>query len=200
MNIPKSTIIWSFVLIILTCFVDVDAGKASRARGGGSSKKTPNYDHVALSYGGSHHRQHQPVQHQQAHQVHQTHTQAHAPSAPALPSSNNNQNKPVGWNVPHSETVNQPKAATHTQSALPYPHNNPPPYQQHAGFNSNPPAAGPPPPYSANPNSGGFNSHPAGPPPPYSQNPNSAFNGQPPAYQPAQSYPGTLFYAPMNLF
>lgn len=179
MNVRKSAIFWSCVLIILTCNVDVDAAKASSRRGGGSAKKTPNYDHVALSYGGSH-RNHQPVQHQQqhAHQVHQQHSQQpHSPSAPALPTNTNNNNKPVGWNVPHSDTVNQPKTATNTQSA--YPHN-PPPYQQNnAGFNSHPPA-GPPPPYSANPppyqQNAGFNSHPV---------------GQPPAYQPAApAYPG----------
>lgn len=205
MGIRRSTtiIIWSCVLIILTCSFNVDAAKASR-RGGSSSKKTPNYDHVALSYGGSSHghrggsSNHQPVQ--QQHQVHQTHTQqAHAPSAPALPSgnSNNNNNKPVGWNVPpHTDAVSPPKTVSQTHSALPYPQN-PPPYQQNAGFNSHPPA-GPPPPYSANSNPG-FNSHaPAGPPPPYSQNPNPSFAShgqQPPAYQPNQpaaSYPGEL--------
>lgn len=206
MDIKKSTkiIIWSFVLIIFSCNFNVDAAKASR-RGGSSSKKTPNYDHVALSYGSSHgHRggssNHQPVQ---QHQVHQTHTQqAHAPSAPALPSSNNNNNnKPVGWNVPHTDTVNQPKTVPQTHSAPPYPQNspqNPPPYQQNAGFNQH--SAGPPPPYSANP-SPAFNSHPpaGGPPPPYSQNPNPSFTSshgqQPPAYQPNQpaaSYPGKL--------
>lgn len=210
MDIRRSTtiLIWSFVLIIITCNFNVDAAKASR-RGGGSSKKTPNYDHVALSYGGSSHghrggssnQNHQPVQ---QHQVHQTHTQqahapsapAHAPSAPPLPSSNNNNNKAVGWNVPHTDTVNPPKTVSQTNSALPYPQN-PPPYQQNAGFNSHPPA-GPPPPYSANSNPA-FNSHPpAGPPPPYSQNPNPSFTShgqQPPVYQPNQpaaSYPGKL--------
>lgn len=189
------------MLIILTCNGNVEAAKASR-RGGSSSKKTPNYDHVALSYGSSHgHRgggsssNHQPVQ---QHQVHQTYTQqAHAPSAPALPASGSNV-KPVGWNVPHTDTVNQPKTVSQTHSALPYPQN-PPPYQQNSGFNTQHPA-GPPPPYSANPNPA-FNSHPpAGAPPPYSQNPNPAFtsHGQaPPAYQPNQpaaSYPGKLFY------
>lgn len=195
MNVRNVTLIWSFVLIILTCTIDVNAAKASRR--GGSAKKTPNYDHVALSYGGAH-RNHQPVQHQQqhAHQVHQT--QSHAPSAPALPSTNTNNNKPVGWNVPHTETVNQPKAATNTHSAVPYPQN-PPPYQQNSGFN--PHSAGAPPPYSPNPS---LNSHPpAGPPPPYSQNPNPAYNshapvGQPPAYQPAAAYPGKLHPSNMN--
>lgn len=206
MDFRRSTtiIIWSFVLIILTCNFNVDAAKASRRGGSSSKNKSPNYDHVALSYGGHGHRtgssnQHQPVQ---QHQVHQTHTQqAHAPSAPALPSSsgnNNNNNKPIGWNVPHTDAVNQPKTVSQTHSALPYPQN-PPPYQQNAGFNSHPPA-GPPPPYSANSNPG-FNSHPpAGPPPPYSQNPNPSFTSsshvqQPPAYQPNQpaaSYPGKL--------
>lgn len=195
MSVRQVAFVWSFVLIILTCTIAVDAAKASSRRTGGSAKKTPNYDHVALSYGS--HRNHQPVQHQhQQHQVHQTQThQSHAPSAPsapALPSANTNNNKPVGWNVPHTETVNQPKTATNTHSAMPYPQN-PPPYQPNTGFN--PHSAGAPPPYSANPN---FNSHaPAGPPPPYSQNPNPAFNqhapvGQPPAYQPAPSYPGTV--------
>lgn len=207
MDIRRSIVIWSFVLIVLTCNFNVDAAKSSR-RGGSSSKKTPNYDHVALSYGGSSHGNrggslnHQPVQ---QHHVQQTHTQqahvpsapvAHAPSAPALPSanSNNNNNKPVGWNVPHTDAVSPPKTVSQTHSALPYPQN-PPPYQQNAGFNSHPPA-GPPPPYQQN---AGFNSHsPAGPPPPYSQNPNPSFTShgqQPPAYQPNQpaaSYPGEL--------
>lgn len=201
MDIRRSVIIWSCALIILTCNFNADAAKASR-RGGSSSKKTPNYDHVALSYGGSSHRgsssNHQPAQ---QHQVHQTHTQqahapsapAHAPSAPALPSSNSN-NKPVGWNVPpHTDAVSPPKTVSQTHSAPPYPQN-PPPYQQNAGFNSHPPA-GPPPPYQQN---AGFNAHaPAGPPPPYSQNPNPSFTHgqQPPAYQPNQpaaSYPGKL--------
>lgn len=201
MNFRRSTtiIIWSFVLIILTSSFNVDAAKASRRGGSSSKNKSPNHDHVALTYGTSHGRggssNHQPVQ---QHQVHQTHTQqAHAPSAPALPSNNNN-NKPIGWNVPsHTDTVTQPKTVSQTHSALPYPQN-PPPYQQNAGFNQQH-SGGPPPPYSQSSNPA-FNSHPpAGPPPPYSQNPNPSFTAshgqQPPAYQPNQpaaSYPGKL--------
>lgn len=185
MFIRKSTILWSIVLIVLAFNVNAEPAKSSRR--GGSNKKTPHYDPVSLSYGGSHRN------HQQQHQVHQTHTQSHAPSAPALPSSNAN-NKPIGWNPPsHSEAISPPKTISNTNSA-PYPHN-PPPYQQpSAGFNSHAPA-GPPPPYSANP-SPAFNSHPpAGPPPPYSANPNPTYNAHPPAYQPHDSYSGEMHCA-----
>lgn len=207
MNIRKTTIVWSAVLIILSCNVNVDAAKASRR--GGTKTKTPNYDHVALSYGGSHrntHHQpvqqqhHQPVQHQPVQQHHQTHQQ-HAPSAPALPSANNN-NQPVGWNVPAHNAPEQSRTATNTHSALPYPQN-PPAYTPNAGFNSPPPAGGPPPPYSAN---SAVNQHvPAGPPPPYSQNPNTGFHSnvptgqQPPAYQPnAGAYPSEYYFSSFN--
>lgn len=207
MDIRKSSIVWSLVLIMLTYSVSIEAGKTSSRRRS-SSKKTPHYDPVALSYGhrGGGSTNHKPAQ---QHQVHQTHTQqSHAPSAPsapALPSSiNTNNNKPIGWNVPHTDTVNQPKTVSQTHSALPYPQN-PPPYQPNPGFNSQhagAAAAGPPPPYSANPNPA-FNSHaPAGPPPPYSANSNPSFAShgqQPPAYQPnhpAGSYPGKLITIP----
>lgn len=191
MNIRKSAIVWSSVLIILTCNFVVDAAKATRR--GGTKNKSPNYDHVALSYGGSNrntqHQQtqhhpaphqpqpvpHQPVQQQQSHQQ-------FAPSAPAIPTNNNN--KPVGWDVPAHNTPEQAKTVSNTHSALPYPaQQHPPPYTPNA--NGHPPA-GPPPPYSANP---AYNPHvPAGPPPPYSQqNPNVGFHSNdqhPPAYQP----------------
>lgn len=207
MNVRKSIILWSFVLIILSLNVDVDGAKT--ARRGGTNKKAPNYDHVQLSYGSHGHKNthHQPVPqhqyHQQQHQpqAHQSHhpptpqqhlPQQHSPSAPTLPTNNNHNNQPIGWNVHHTDTVNQPKTVSNTQSALPYPQN-PPPYQQNAGFNA--PAAGPPPPYSPSQNPT-FNAHPAaGSPPAYSPNPNPAFGppaGQPPAYQPAPSYPGRL--------
>lgn len=204
MNVRKSTIVWSAVLIILSCNIDVDAAKASRR--GGTKTKTPNYDHVALSYGGSH-RNHQPVQ-QQHHQVqhhqpvqhqpvqHQQTHQQQAPSAPALPSANNN-NHPVGWNVPAHNAPEQARTATNTHSALPYPQN-PPAYTPNSGFNAHP-AAGPPPPYSANPS---VNQHvPAGPPPPYSQNPNTGFHSDqhPPSYQPnAGTYPSEYHFSSFN--
>lgn len=196
MNVCKSTIVWSAVLIILSCNVDVDAAKASRR--GGTKQKTPNYDHVALTYGHGQavkNTHHKPVQHQQVHQVHQT--QSHhqpvapiAPSAPVLPPANTNNNKPVGWNVPHN-APEQPKTVSNTHSALPYPQNpppyapNPPPYAQNTGFNAHPQAAGPPPAYP---------SHAAGgPPPAYSPNPSNGFNAHPadhpPAYQHGSAYP-----------
>lgn len=199
-----SGIMWTVVLMILACNLHVDAAKAAR-RGG--NKKTPNYDHVALSYGGKT-TNHQPVQ-----QHHVPKTQSYAPSAPALPVNNhqpvqqhqvhqtkshapsatvNNNNQPIGWNVPHSNAEAQQKSVTNTQSALPYPQNTgfnahssgaaPPPYTPNAGFNAHSSNVAPPP-YTPN---AGFNSHsPAGPPPPYSQNPSSG-------YQPGPAYPGIL--------
>ncbi|XP_031640331.1 trithorax group protein osa-like isoform X2 [Contarinia nasturtii] len=190
MSVQKSTIVWSFVLIILTSS-SIEAAKATRRDG--TKSKSPNADHYALSYGGSHgHRNtphqavtHKPVQHQPVQQQHQAHQQ-HSPSAPAIP---NNNNKPIGWNVPQHNTAEQSKTVSNTHSALPYP-NNPPAYTPHAAH----PPAGPPPPYSQNPNTGFQSNVPAGPPPPYSQNPNTGFHsvgpvGQPPAYQPNAAYP-----------
>lgn len=151
MDIRKSAIAWTFVLIILSCNIDVEAAKASRPK---SNRKTPNHSHVALSYPSSHsshghsNTHQQPVQKQTVHQSYNP-----APSAPVLPSNthntninNNNNNKPVGWDVPHSNTPVQ-------QHTVPNTHSAPPAYHP-----------GPPPPYSANPQSG-FNSHvPAGQP------------------------------------
>lgn len=181
MNIRKSAIAWTFVLIILSCNIDVEAAKASRPK---SNRKTPNHSHVALSYPSSHsshghsNTHQQPVQKQTVHQSYNP-----APSAPVLPSNThntniNNNNKPVGWDVPHSNTPVQ-------QHTVPNTHSAPPAYHP-----------GPPPPYSSNPQSG-FNSHvPAGPPPPYSANPQSGFNSHVPAGQPAYpagaSYPSEL--------
>lgn len=173
MFVQKSAIVWSIALIILSCNVDVDAAKTQRR---GNKNKTPNRDHVALSYGGHNHGnvQHQSVQ-QPVQQHHApTYQQASAPHAPPLPANNNQQ--PIGWKVP-SHTPEQPKVATNTHSALPYPQN-PPPYTQ-----TNPAHA--PPPYSATNTAYNSPQYPAGNPPPYSQHPN------PPAYsqQPAAQYP-----------
>lgn len=167
MNFCKSTIVWSVVLIILSCSFDVDAAKASRR--GGTKQKTPHYDPVHLSYGHGHTVKQKPVE---QHQVHHTQTQQqqhpvapNPPSAPALPSNNfNNNNKPIGWNVPQSHnTPEQPKTVSNTHSALPYPQNPPPPYTQH-----NQPVGGPPPAYSPNSNNA-YNAHPGDHPPAYQQ-------------------------------
>lgn len=190
-NLRYSIFIWSFVLIILSCNIDVEAAKASRPRG--NKGKTPNYSHVALSYPSSHgsrghsNNNHQSVQQQK---VHQTHNQA--PSAPALPTNNHNTNsKPIGWDVSHSNAPAQQHSLPNTHSAPAYPQN-PPPY--HASSNVHPPA-GPPPPYNPNP---AFNAHvPSGPPPPY---PQSGLNSHVPAGQPAASYPSKLLFCIESIY
>lgn len=199
MSVQKSTIVWTFVLIILTCSIDIEAARKSysnrKTTSSGIKSKTPNRDHYALSYGDGHgHRNTQPVHHQPV-QQHQAHQQ-HSPSAPALPTNNNN-NKPIGWNVPQHNTAEQSKTVSQTHSALPYPNNPPPPYTPNAGHNVH--SQGPPPPYSQYPTQNtGFQSHVNQAPPPYTPNaPNGGtFHAQPPAYQPNPSeYYPSISYA-----
>lgn len=118
MNFRKSCTVWSLMLIILASNVNVEAAKATR-RGGNKSK--PNYDAISLSYGGSRtgtNRQQPATQHQvhQTQQAYQPKPVAPAPSAPNLPNSGNN--RPIGWNVPNSNSAVQQKTVSNTNTGF----------------------------------------------------------------------------------
>lgn len=107
LHFRKSLTIWSFVLIILVNSVYVEAAKAPRRSG---QKGKPNHDAISLSYGSS--RNTGTVQQHQTKQVY-----PQAASAPQLPNNNNN-NRPIGWNIPASNTPVQQKTASNTNTGF----------------------------------------------------------------------------------
>lgn len=114
LHFRKSLAIWSFVLIILVSTVFVGAAKAPRRS---SHKGKPNHDAISLSYGGN--RKTGSVQQHQTKQVY-----PQAASAPPLPNHNNN-NKPIGWNIPASNTPVQQKTVSNTNTGFPTPAHSP---------------------------------------------------------------------------
>lgn len=98
------------MLIILVSSIYVEAAKAPRRS---SQKGKPNHDAIALSYGGS--RKTGNVQQHQNKQVY--------PQAASAPLPNNN--KPIGWNVPASNTPVQQKTVSNTNTGYHTPAHNP---------------------------------------------------------------------------
>lgn len=151
MNGKLPLAIW--LVFTLAGMVPIDAAKAvSRGSNHKNKAHSPNHDHVRLTHAVSSQSHHNapsrsyPNQQQHVQQSH-THQQASAPALPshvqsnaaAIPTA-----KPIGWNVPQSNTntgFQQPHAAVAAPPAAHSPHapntnaGAPPPYSPNTNFN-----------------------------------------------------------------